>query len=439
MFKHIFKIVWNERKINFLLVAEYFLIFCILWFVGEYIYSTVKFTMEDVGMDIEHTYRVYMYPKDRFEEEQPEYAFDERAEFTATIVDRIKRYPGVEYVALSRDVAPYGGGWTDNRLIDTSDSTSLQFHSGFVTRDFFNVFRISVTGNLDGWDGATNVDRLVLSTTDGMFGEKPLGGVRKVVRQNRHGAVYGQDLEIKGYAPPIKLRSTQSYENIQYMPMPSGYFRIGRYDDNISIRVSPGADRNFAERFVRDMTEQLEVGDYYLADVVSYPEIAHDFNKRNGFYKELNGRLTIVGFLLLNIFLGILGSFWYRTQSRRPEIGLRMALGSSRVKVRRLMMLESMSLLTVAAIPAAVVSFLLRNTELVTDLLFDGNKGWRMKGVFDEVTRQTVWEMPKGIVAQDLINFAIAFGLLAMITAVAVWYPAKQASDVQPAETLHED
>lgn len=37
---------------------------------------------------------------------------------------------------------------------------------------------------------------------------------------------------------------------------------------------------------------------------------------------EMNTRLSILFFLLINIFLGIVGTFWFRTRQRQGEIGM---------------------------------------------------------------------------------------------------------------------
>ena len=102
------------------------------------------------------------------------------------------------------------------------------------------------------------------------------------------------------------------------------------------------------------------------------------------------------------------------------------------------MILESMALLVVASVIATVVCYYLQKTALpqivgaetmqrinYTYAVIDGNVNLTKTGM--------------GIVKQDFINFGISFLLLAFITFVAVWYPAKQASDTQPAETLHEE
>ena len=59
----------------------------------------------------------------------------------------------------------------------------------------------------------------------------------------------------------------------------------------------------------------------------------------------------------MNIFLGVIGTFWFRTQQRRREVALRMAMGSSRQGVFLRLMSEGILLLTLAAVPAVIIAF----------------------------------------------------------------------------------
>lgn len=68
---------------------------------------------------------------------------------------------------------------------------------------------------------------------------------------------------------------------------------------------------------------------------------------------------------MLNIFLGVIGTFWFRTQHRRREVALRMAMGSSRRGIFLRLMGEGILLLTVAAIPALIIAFNVGIAELV--------------------------------------------------------------------------
>ena len=69
----------------------------------------------------------------------------------------------------------------------------------------------------------------------------------------------------------------------------------------------------------------------------------------------------------MNAFLAVLGTFWFRTQQRRAELGLRVALGSTRVSLRKLLLGEGLILLTLAFIPAIIVGANLGFAEIVSD------------------------------------------------------------------------
>ncbi len=45
-------------------------------------------------------------------------------------------------------------------------------------------------------------------------------------------------------------------------------------------------------------------------------------------------------FLLINVFLAVIGTFWFRVNRRRNELGLRMAVGSSRRRLQQLLIGE---------------------------------------------------------------------------------------------------
>ncbi len=431
MIKHILKIVWNERKINLLLVVEYFLIFCILWFVCEELYTVFKQNIESTGMNIEHTYRINMRRTDAPDGQPIKYSKEKQYDFTSTLYDRLKRYPGVESVGLSVMATPYvtyANGWY---YCDEVDSLYFNMREGRANLGYFEVFKIPVTGNLSGWDEvAANKRVIVVSSPQGTIGSKskiPVGSVRNILKQRNKGKD-PEPYEVKGYTPPIKFNEMFPVLPFRYEPLQYRDFRLDEITDEISIRVRPEADKDFVERFTRDMSEQLKIGDYYLASVVPYKDVRKNFLQMVGATEAVNTRLSVIGFLVLNIFLGILGSFWFRTQARRSEIGLRIAIGSSKAKVKWMMVAEALLLLATASITATVVCFFLQSTQLP-----------QLTG---SVTAQLARHFPDAAIRgfmQNIINFGLACGLLTLITYVAVWYPAKQAADTQPAETLHED
>jgi putative ABC transport system permease protein len=123
----------------------------------------------------------------------------------------------------------------------------------------------------------------------------------------------------------------------------------------------------------------------------------------------------VLGFLLMNIFLGVTGTFWFRTQQRRKEVALRMALGSSRKTVFFRLVCEGMGLLLLAAIPAVVIALNVGMAELV-----DVDKMPFTAGRF-------------------LLAVLFTLLLMALMIIAGISYPARKAMNIQPAEALHDE
>ena len=122
--------------------------------------------------------------------------------------------------------------------------------------------------------------------------------------------------------------------------------------------------------------------------------------------------MGVILFVLVNVFFGIVGTFWLRTERRRGEIGLRLAMGSSHRQIGLLVLLEGLILL------GLTLPFL---------LLFALNMA---KADLLETYRESL----------SLFRFAstmgLAYLLLALLIALGVWYPMRKAIQLPPAEAL---
>ena len=181
----------------------------------------------------------------------------------------------------------------------------------------------------------------------------------------------------------------------------------------VCLRVREGQNDGVIDRLIVDADRQYQVGNLYLLDITPLSDVrtAYETDSVN----ELNTQFCIIFFLLLNIFLGIIGTFWFRTQHRRAEIALRMALGSTRWGICGRLMGEGVFLLLVSAIPALVVAWNLGYAELV------------------EVTRMPFTE------GRFAITILGTFILIAGMIVIGIGYPARRAMSIEPAEALHEE
>lgn len=155
------------------------------------------------------------------------------------------------------------------------------------------------------------------------------------------------------------------------------------------------------------------VGNTYIKSVESFSDIREMFQRDT--IKEVKNRAFIMFFLLANIFLGIIGTFWFRTQQRRSELGLRIALGSNSSGLQHLLLGEGLWILIFAFLPAIIICY---------------NIGYA------DVTR--VWQMEWGMM-RFIPAIVVTFVLLALMIIAGIWYPAKQAMKIQPAEALHDE
>ena len=423
MIRHIFKIIWNERRPNVWLLFEYIIVFCVLWFCCDYGFSLYRNYQGKTGIDIGHTYVIEMDKRLDMEDA-------DKHEALLTLKERIQRYPGVETVAFGNWSIPYGGSYATEGQVINSDSargkTVYDSRQMPVTPEYFKVFRIEMQqGQIPDLTDALTKKQIVISPFDkkgqrfGNYTEmyEPITSIQTLLPSWGNGSFLWN---VVGITKPMKI-IRYGNEPLSIVFYPLKLEDADPASNDIMIRVQPEADKDFAEKFTRDMREQLTIGPYFLLSVTSIERLKKDSDSWT--FREMTGVYIIMGFVVVNIFLGLLGSFWFRVQARRSEIGLRVALGSSKRKVRRIIVSETLLLLAVACIIGTAVCLNLSKTELI-------------QAIGLPVANREAW----GIGAeQDVINFVLTSAFLAIVSVFAVWYPARQASEVPPADVLREE
>lgn len=421
MIEHILKIIWNERKSNVWLILEYIIIFCILWFCCDYIYTMIRSYYEPQGYDMNHTYLIEMHEK--LEEKAAEI---DKYELAMTFMERVKRYPDIESVALSNAAVPYQGStWISGYKIN-SDSVVHSIQQRYVSSGFFDVFKLNIQGRIFDWQDDASKDEVIISPfRNNLFGDPSEGETFPV------SDIYflnTQDYRRENFIHKV-IATTDKIKDSYYNPPRSGVILplpkedVDLAHNQITIRIKPDAEKGFVERFTNDMREQLFIGPYYFASIKSLKDMRKRMENHDGITDKMNSLYAITSFLIINIFLGLLGSFWFRIQARRSEIGLRIALGSSKRKVQGIVIFEALFLLMIASIVATAICLNLGNPDFMTAFGIPSINKERW-GIGYE---------------QNIINFVLTFIFLAVVSVFAVWYPARQASKTQPAEALHDE
>ena len=429
----IFRQLRNEWRSNFFLALELLVVFVVLWYIVDWCCVTARVYFAPMGFDTNHCYCLMLNrltPNSALYEagRTPENDMDDMLE----IAERLRHRPGVEAVAISQNSIPYGDG--SNGLTVCVDTVPVHAMHRWVQPDFMRLFRIHGVA-VQGADGQTvyttspdslasvlNSGTLILSrnvaadyeelhlpdATPLLGRQLPLGEPDNDFRRR-----------VAGIAEPMRWSHFQTsdqwggpfiatdlsrevmieFENPAYL--------------QLSVRVKPEADHDFVEGLMNDADRLYRIGNVYILSVLPFHQLRtieelEDVN-------EVKTQLCILGFLLLNIFLGVVGTFWFRTQHRRQEVALRMALGSTRQGVFIRLIAEGLLLFVVAMIPASLIALNIGIADLVD----------------------------VSCLPFDTLRFCIALSvtavLMALMIVLGIWYPARRAMKVQPAEALHDE
>lgn len=421
--KTLLKQIRNEWRSNLFLFVELLLVFTVLWYIVDWTVVTARVYNAPMGFDTDHCYNIDLgkyTPKAAAY--NPELTAENDMEDLLQIVDRLKHRPGVEAVALSQNCYPYNDGSNGVRI--AVDTVLLQARFFIVEPDYFRVFRFQAADGSGPDKLVEAVRRKEIVITSNLTDDYPeLGFADATPLLGREVPYWDPKATVRHRIGAIAepTRWSHFYTSHEY----GGAFITTTLDMDLlkeygearyitlSLRVAEDEDHDFIDRLMDDADRLYQVGNLYLLNTTSFDDLREISELEN--MNEVKTQLCVLGFLLMNIFLGVIGTFWFRTQHRRGEVALRMAMGSSRSEIFQRLMAEGVVLLTLAAVPAIVIAFNIGIAELV-DVA-------KMHFTADRF----------------LIGIALTWLLMALMIVAGIWYPASRAMKVQPAEALHDE
>ena len=129
-------------------------------------------------------------------------------------------------------------------------------------------------------------------------------------------------------------------------------------------------------------------------------------------------------FVLVSVFLGFLGSFWYRTQQRVPELALRKVNGATNSDLLRRFISEGLLLLVMPSlllVPAGLVIIQIINDATESE----GGSTFSMDFQGLPLGQWIIWA-----------GLAMSVASLAIMIVAGIWMPARKAMKVEPAIAL---
>lgn len=417
--KTIWNQIWNQRRANAWVWVELAVVNVLLWYALDLIYNYEGAAHQPKGYNTDNVFdlQVKTKPLEMLNDDDNRNAGKD----FSYLYNLIKDYSGVESVGYYYGSVPYSNNIMFEGYASHTDSTrTVRCKIRYVSPEYFEVFRLQpVVGalNTEQWKFAEYPTPVLMSVelADSLFkttGTDVLGKTcfNPYWMKNSKNPV--TNYRVMAVLSSHKLDDYQRYEPFIYLPTPEPR---PLWWQHVVIRVHPDHVVGFAERFRKDMQPVFDRGIFYLDYIQSYADMKESFDIEQGTVNYLNTSYAVIAFFIFNIFLSILGTFWFRTYKRKSEIALRMAMGCSKQGIFSHYLTEGMLLLLVSAVPALLICINIYMGDLTVHTLMDASMG-RLFGCF-----------------------LLAVLLLAAVVAFGIYFPAKKAMKIEPAEALHNE
>ncbi|WP_302983413.1 ABC transporter permease [uncultured Muribaculum sp.] len=408
MNKYLLKQIFKQWRENIWLIAELFVVSVVLWYVADSLFVSVKLTSMPLGYNTEHCYLVSY---DQIDSSSPLYKgnIENNEQSLSLLLDKFKQRPEVEAACVVLyNQYPYGNNYNNAPIGYYNDHDSLKncgrVYTQYATSQFPKVFRIYGTNGETPEELADKLKQNHILISDSIFsgyGATASQFIGKRVNFENESKILGATV------PPYRSNTYKqpfewAIQNIGIKPGTS----------NIVIRIRPEMDNNIVKSLLYDK-HNLNIGTQIITSIQPFADIKYN----NELYSRLESRKFIITalFLLVNIFLGLLGIFWFRTQQRTSEIAIRKATGATNRQILIRIISEGLTLLSIATIPAIMLDLALAHFELI-------------KPEFEFIS----WE-------RTLVCISLTYLIMAVIIVAGTIFPAVKAMRINPAIALKEE
>ncbi len=419
MIKHLLKIIWSQRKINSWIFAELIVVICAVWWMTDQFYVDTQTYYSPMGYDISNSWR---FKLDLFGSGAAEYVSEENytsssGEDLTKLQQQIKQHPAVEDVCISFYSAPYsfGNSWTGIEPVDGDTTFREQsFQCRYVSPEYFDMFRItdlqgnSITRQVEGKHNPVIVSEDMALK---FFHTKDVRG-----KQIKYPSGNSESMTIAAVSIPYRdngfLRSEAFFYKLITPQNIKDYFdgNSAKYAE-FCVRMKQPFSQEEMNDFLREMGDRLIVNNLYVYSASSI-EYYRDI-RISGKIDTQDQKLSLMVFLLINVLFGIIGTFWLRGQSRRAEVGLRIALGANKMNIKYFMYMEGLLILFLT-IPLTLA--------------------FALNIIFLDIP--DTYRLPYTI-GRFLITYCGTYLLLSVMICIGIWLPVRKTEQIAPAEALH--
>lgn len=411
MKRKLLKQMLNEWRANIWLVVELIIVVLIVQVIFSTLYNIYTKYKSGAGVDCNDVYVAALHTLSEGKEGYVPYdSIHSRTTDIEVLLAQLRSNPYVETVATANySSMPYNYNYIGN-MLSFKDEAGKEFVFGGNTRsmspEMMKVFRIS------GENGETSEQLGAMLEKGSALIARP---ERKYHDDESSDAsdflgkdvIYGCDsLRIYNVGAITTGMRRSDYESLW-----AGVIYLKLYPDeitNLVFRTKPGMGRLFLESL---QESDMQAGNVYLTDFRSIDDMRRSCQIRTSNF--IRNYIICALFMLLVIFLGFLGTFWFRTQQRVSEIAIRKVNGASNRDIYVRFFAEGLIMLGAAVLLTLPLTI------------------WIMVGPSSAILEALPMDIYIKIPAAVL-----AVVVLAVLIVAGIYAPARKATVIDPALAL---
>jgi putative ABC transport system permease protein len=396
MIKHLIKLVWNRKRVNFLITVEIFVSFLVLFAVLMFVVYYADNYRQPLGFTYDNVWNVSIDVK----QESDDYFTPEQLETTRQLYLAVKDMPEIEVAASALSVPYDFGGSYGGEMFN---GKRVEYERDEVTDGFKEVLNLNLVAGR--WfskdDDGANFYPVVINQrmATAIFGdEDPVGQTLGSTDQTNKGSrVIGvvSDFRKTGeFAGPGNFLFTRKNLNDPKDRPPR----------NLVLKLRPGVTADFQVK----LTDKLQaIARDWSFEVLPLAEM------RDTMFRLLLTPIILLGliaiFLMIMVALGLTGVLWQNVTQRTKEIGLRRAKGATATRIKKQILGELFIIASFGLIAGVLVVV---QFPLLDVIGFISGKVY-------------------------LYSIVVSALIVYLLTTLCGLYPSWLATKVQPAEALH--
>ena len=430
MWKLILKNLWSRRKRNGWLMAELVLVSVVTFVIIDPIVVLNHYLNQPKGYDVE---RLCIVELGEVDPKAPHFSKDDKNEEARLanilrVKDKLSSHPDIESTSiLSWAYINSQGNGSNQMSIDSTKTFRLfriQAHTG---QQFFETYGIK---SAPGSPSPEELSKMA-PNWNGVIITRDIADVlypgQNAVGKNMFSIWRGDTTfyPIRGVVEPISPYTMRGNMPMMFLVSPIK----DDYSPNILIRIKPEVDMDaFIGKFRPWMVKELKAGNWFAQSVITYEDQLANYEYTKGVTNQIRLNIAYAIFFMINLCLGVIGTFWLQTRKRTEEAGIMRSFGATKGHIVRMLLGEGVIL----TIVSSLIGFFGYFQYAFSEGLYVSPWSEEFMKYF-----QHDWIHDFGLHFTGVAGITLL--ILIIVVCIGIYIPARNISRVNPVDALRDE